>query len=176
MKLVAAMPRTEPVPDEIETALGSISPDDLRDVVNRIAVPRVFGTPQNEAVRRLLIDLFTSHLGTCLVIDVDEAGNLVAGDPRRAKILVGAHYDAVAPARLGPTTTPAAWPCCSPPLKPSALVRRSATSLLMARNTGSWEVRRSLRAWDIIAWSRSTSSKWSASPATHPGPRRTRSR
>ena len=95
MRLVAATPTSTLLPGEIKTALDSISPDDLRDVVKRIAVPRVFGTPENEAVRKVLSDLFSSHLGAGSAIDVDEAGNIVAGDPRRAKILVGAHYDAV---------------------------------------------------------------------------------
>jgi hypothetical protein len=95
MKLVAATPRTDPVPHEIEAAIDSISPDDLHDMVNRIAVPRVFGTPGNEAFRRVLIDLFSGHLGTWSAMDVDGAGNLVAGDPRRARILLGAHYDSV---------------------------------------------------------------------------------
>jgi Zn-dependent M28 family amino/carboxypeptidase len=95
MRLVAATPTSKPLPDEFKTALDSVSSDDLRDVVKSIAVPRVFGTPENQAIRRVLIDLFSSHLGTGSVIAVDEAGNLVAGDPRRAKILLGAHYDAV---------------------------------------------------------------------------------
>jgi Zn-dependent M28 family amino/carboxypeptidase len=95
VKLVAAMPASTPSPGEIRTALDSVCSDDLWDVVNRIAVPRVFGTPENEAMRRVLIELFSSHLGAWAVSDVDEAGNLVAGDPRRAKILLGAHYDSV---------------------------------------------------------------------------------
>ena len=95
MRLVATTRTSTPLPGEIKTACDSISPDDLRDVVKRIAVPRVFGTPENKAVRKVLIDLFSSHLGAGSAIDVDEAGNIVAGDPQRAKILVGAHYDAV---------------------------------------------------------------------------------
>jgi hypothetical protein len=42
--------------NEIEAALNSISSDDLRDVVNWIAVPRVFGTPENEAIWRVLAE------------------------------------------------------------------------------------------------------------------------
>jgi hypothetical protein len=95
MKLVAAIPRTDSVPGEIEAALEAIIPDDLRDVVNRIALPRVFGTPENKVVRKVIHDLLASHLGTGSAIAVDGSGNLVAGDPRRARILVGAHYDAV---------------------------------------------------------------------------------
>jgi hypothetical protein len=95
MRLVAATPVSIPLPSEIETAFDSVSSDDQRDMVNRIAVPRVFGTPENKAIRRVLIDLFADHLSTGSVIAEDEAGNLVAGDPWRAKILLGAHYDAV---------------------------------------------------------------------------------
>src|SRR3954451_132245 len=84
-----------PLPGEIKAALGSVSPDGLRDVVKSIAVPRVFGTPENGAIRRGLVHLFSSHLGTGSVIAVDEAGNLLVGDPHRARILLGAHYDAV---------------------------------------------------------------------------------
>jgi Zn-dependent M28 family amino/carboxypeptidase len=95
VRVVAATPASMPLPGEIKTALGSVSPDRLRNVVKSIAVPRVFGTPENEAIRRVLIDLFSNHLGTGSLIAVDEAGNVVAGDPHRARILVGAHYDAV---------------------------------------------------------------------------------
>ena len=95
MRLVAATPVSTLLPGEIETALDSISPDDLRDMVIRIAVPRAFGTPENEAIRRVLIGLLSSRLGGRAAIEADEAGNLVTGDPRRARILIGAHYDAV---------------------------------------------------------------------------------
>src|SRR4051794_8058066 len=96
-----------PLPGEIKTALGCVSPVGLRDVVKSIAVPRVFGTPENEAIRRVLVDLFSSHPGAGSVIAVDEAGNVVACDPHRARILIGAHCDAV-------SGTPGASPAPSP--------------------------------------------------------------
>ena len=98
MKLVAAASRLDPLPDAIRAAFDRIRPDDLRADVERIAVPRVFGTPENEAVRRTVIELMREALhgeGGRGEIGADEAGNVIAGDPRRARILIGAHYDAV---------------------------------------------------------------------------------
>jgi hypothetical protein len=95
MRLATATPASAPLPGEIGAVFGSISTDDLRDVVRRIAVPRVFGTPENEAVRHVLIDLLSGRLGGRPVVQVDGAGNVVVGDPRQAGVLIGAHYDAV---------------------------------------------------------------------------------
>ena len=116
MKLVAATPASIPLPDEIKTALGSISPDDLRDVVNRIAVPRVFGTPQNEAIQRVVIDLFSSRLGPETAIDVDEAGQPRGPAIPRRPVFSSGPTTIRSPVRRGPTTTLAPWRCCSPPL------------------------------------------------------------
>ena len=95
MRLVASTPNSKPVPEAIRGRLAAISQDDLREVVERISVPRPTGTPENEAVRRSIIELFsgmeTGHLG----VGMDDAGNVVVGDPRRAKILIGAHYDSI---------------------------------------------------------------------------------
>ena len=95
MRLVASTPNSKPVPESIRDRLAAISQDDLREIVERICVPRPTGTPENEAVRRSIIELFsgmeTGHLG----VGVDDAGNVVVGDPRRAKILIGAHYDSI---------------------------------------------------------------------------------
>jgi Zn-dependent M28 family amino/carboxypeptidase len=64
--------------------------------VERIAVPRVYRTPENQAVRGVVVDLLSASLACerC-TLRVDEAGNLVVGDPPKARILIGAHYDAV---------------------------------------------------------------------------------
>ncbi len=95
MRLVASTPNSNLVPEAIRNRLAAISQDDLRKVVERISVPRPTGTPENEAVRRSIIELFsgmeTGHLG----VGVDDAGNVGVGDPRRAKILIGAHYDSI---------------------------------------------------------------------------------
>ena len=100
MRLVASTPDSKPVPEAIRSSLAAISQDDLREVVERISVPRSTGTPENEAVRRSILELFsgmeTGHLG----VGVDDAGNVVVGDPRRARVLIGAHYDSI-PGTLG---------------------------------------------------------------------------
>ena len=58
-------------------------------------MPRVYGTPENEAVRKTIIDLFSDTQGGQSCLTVDREGNVIAGDPLRARILIGAHYDAV---------------------------------------------------------------------------------
>ena len=95
MRLVASTPNSKPVPESIRDCLAAISQDDLREVVERISVPRPTGTPENEAVRRSIIELFSGTEEGRLGVEVDEAGNVVVGDPRRAKILIGAHYDSI---------------------------------------------------------------------------------
>ena len=95
MRLVASTPNSKPVPEAIRDRLAAISQDDLREVVERISVPRPTGTPENEAVRRSIIELFSGMETGRLGVEVDDAGNVVVGDPRRAKILIGAHYDSI---------------------------------------------------------------------------------
>src|SRR5262245_36564288 len=95
MQLVPSRPNLKPVPESIRGLLAAISQNDLREVVERISIPRVTGTPENEAVRRTIIELFSDSEVGQLGVKVDEAGNLVVGDPRRAKILIGAHYDSI---------------------------------------------------------------------------------
>ena len=63
--------------------------------MKRVAVPRVYGTPENEAVRKTIIDLLSDTQGGQSCITVDGVGNVIAGDPQRARILIGAHYDAI---------------------------------------------------------------------------------
>ena len=98
MKLIAAVRASDPLPDSIAKAHERIRRDQLRADVERIAVPRVFGTPENEAVRRIIVDLMAHALTLGewrAEVHVDDAGNVVAGDPRRSRTLIGAHYDAV---------------------------------------------------------------------------------
>jgi hypothetical protein len=64
-------------------------------VVKRTAVPRVDGTPENETVCKVIIDLRSGYHGDRFRIEVEGVGNIVAGDPRRARILIGVHYDGV---------------------------------------------------------------------------------
>ena len=96
MRLVAAKPESKPVPDAVRGVLNSVSPESLRAVVERIAVPRVYRTPENAAVRGMVVDRLATALGRDRrTLRVDDAGNVVAGDPRKARVLIGAHYDAV---------------------------------------------------------------------------------
>ncbi len=89
-----------PLPESYRAVFNSISEDYLRDTVKQVAVPRVYGTAQNEAVRKTITNLVSDSLGGQSRITVDSVGNVVAGDPQRSRILIGAHYDAV-PCTLG---------------------------------------------------------------------------
>jgi Zn-dependent M28 family amino/carboxypeptidase len=95
MRLVASTPNSKPLPESTRGILASVSQDFLRDVVARISVPRVHGTPENQAVRGWIAEWFRGSPAGRLGVETDEAGNVVVGDPRRAQVLVGAHYDAV---------------------------------------------------------------------------------
>lgn len=95
MRLVAARRSTTPMPAASRAVLDAVTEDFLREAVGRIAVPRASGTPENRAVRHTIVDLLTGRQRGWPDIEVDGAGNVVAGDPRRASVLVGAHYDAV---------------------------------------------------------------------------------
>lgn len=95
MRLVAATPSPNAMPAASRAVLDRISEGFLREAVGRVAVPRASGTPGNAAVRHAVIDLLTAGHRGWPDIEVDGAGNVVAGDPRRATVLVGAHYDAV---------------------------------------------------------------------------------
>ena len=96
MRVVASTPNPEPLTAAIGGVLDAVSPDFLREVVGSLAVPRVHGTPGNAAARRLIIDLFSASGVSRLGIEEDGDGNVIVGDPRRARVLVGAHHDAVA--------------------------------------------------------------------------------
>jgi Zn-dependent M28 family amino/carboxypeptidase len=95
MRLVASSPASKPVPEAIRDALDAVSPDFLRSVVERISVPRVRGTPENETVRRDIVERFKALEAGRLGVREDRAGNVVVGDPNRARVLIGAHYDSV---------------------------------------------------------------------------------
>jgi Zn-dependent M28 family amino/carboxypeptidase len=95
MKLVASQPGSGSIPATIRELLIDISPDHLRGLVESFSVPRVYGTAENEAVRQRLIDLFTSFDFDRSSIEEDEDGNVIVGNHRATRVLVGAHYDAV---------------------------------------------------------------------------------
>jgi Zn-dependent M28 family amino/carboxypeptidase len=95
MQLVPSRPNSKSVPESISGLLAAISESDLREVVERISVSRPTGTPENEAVRRSVIELFSDTEVGRHGVKVDEASNVVVGDPSRAKVLIGAHYDSI---------------------------------------------------------------------------------
>ena len=95
MQLVASTPRSKPVPEAIRDVVAAVSPDELRAIVERISIPRVHGTPGNQAVRRTIFDLLSASQGGRIGVVMDDAGNVVVGDPRQADVLIGAHYDSV---------------------------------------------------------------------------------
>ena len=95
MRLVASIPNSKTVPEAVRGALAAISPKDLREIVEKIGVPRPTGTSENLAVRRTIIEWFSGMPAGRLGVEVDGAGNVVVGDPRRARILIGAHYDSI---------------------------------------------------------------------------------
>jgi Zn-dependent M28 family amino/carboxypeptidase len=96
MRVVASTPNSNPVPGAIRGVLETFSPDFLREVVETLSVPRVHATTENEVVRRLIVEFFSASGFARPGIAEDAAGNVIVGDPRRAAVLIGAHYDAVA--------------------------------------------------------------------------------
>jgi Zn-dependent M28 family amino/carboxypeptidase len=95
VQLVASTPNSKPIPDLVRESLDLVCRDDLREIVERISIPRPHGTPENEAVRRMIFDLLSASQAGRLGVEVDGAGNVVVGDPSRARVLVGAHYDSI---------------------------------------------------------------------------------
>ena len=92
---VSSTPNSKPVPESFRGAIDAVSRDDLREIVERISIPRAHGTAENQAVRRTIFDLFSTSRAGGLAVEVDDAGNVVVGEPRRARVLIGAHYDSV---------------------------------------------------------------------------------
>ncbi len=95
MKLLASTPNTKPVPGAIRGAIDSVSEGDLREIVGRISVSRPHCTPLGRAIRQTILERLAASQAGRLGVGVDDGGNVVVGDPRRANILVGAHYDSI---------------------------------------------------------------------------------
>jgi hypothetical protein len=95
MRLVASSPNSKPIPEAVREPLDLVCRDDLRGIVERISAHRPHGIPENEAVRRMIFDLLTASQAGRLGVEVDGAGSVVVGDPSRAGVLVGAHYDSI---------------------------------------------------------------------------------
>lgn len=95
MQLVASRPNSKPVPAAMQEAVAAVSPEELRSIVERISRPRVRGSAENREVRQAIGGMFAAAWGDDRRIALDDAGNVLAGDPGRARILFGAHYDSV---------------------------------------------------------------------------------
>jgi Zn-dependent M28 family amino/carboxypeptidase len=95
MRLVTSRPNSEPLPAPVHDALAGVTPDALRELVERVAIHRPRGSTGHAAVRRVVTELLAQGVGVADV-RLDEAGNVLAGDPATARLLVGAHYDGAA--------------------------------------------------------------------------------
>lgn len=95
MQLVASTPSSKPVPAAIRGAIEAVSPVELRSIVERISRPRVRGSAGNREIQQAITEMFAAAWDDDRRIILDDASNVVAGDPRQARILVGAHYDSV---------------------------------------------------------------------------------
>ena len=94
MRLVASRPNAESLPPDVAARLAGVTPALLRDLVAQVAVPRPRGSAGHAAVRRVVTDRLAEIVGAAAV-RVDGAGNVLAGNPGAARILIGAHYDSV---------------------------------------------------------------------------------
>src|SRR4051794_5707359 len=65
----------------------------LREIVERLSFPRAYATAENFKARDIVIEEF-KMLGQCTVLGNTQ--NVLLGDLRTARILIGAHYDSVA--------------------------------------------------------------------------------
>ena len=130
MRLVAATPNSMPLPESSRAVFNSISQDYLRDTVKRVAVPESMAAPRTKPSRKAIIDLFSDTQGGQSCITVDRVGNVIAGDPLRARILIGAHYDAV-------------------PGTPGADDNASAVAVLLAAAGSQWLSRTGGRSMDL---------------------------
>lgn len=69
-----------------------VASSSLREIVERLSFPRVYGTPENLKARDVVVAEF-KMLGKCSI--VGETQNIILGDLHTARILIGAHYDSV---------------------------------------------------------------------------------
>jgi len=74
---------------------STISNSYLQKIVEEISFPRVYGTPENDKARNLIINYFKDHFEDNLIKVEGKMKNVVVGDVNTAKIIVGAHYDSV---------------------------------------------------------------------------------
>jgi Zn-dependent M28 family amino/carboxypeptidase len=95
MQTVFSRPNSQELPEPVRLQLGAIDPATLRGLVIKYAVPRVSGTRANRKVRDSLAHELSDVLNERAVVRIDEAENVIAGDPDSARVLIAAHYDSV---------------------------------------------------------------------------------
>jgi Zn-dependent M28 family amino/carboxypeptidase len=95
MQLIASTPASRPPPGSLLPRLQPITPTALRESVERYAIPRARGTEGHSSIRARLLDDLADALGPSAPLRLDEAGNVIAGTPDDARVLIGAHYDSV---------------------------------------------------------------------------------
>src|ERR1700722_19559947 len=71
----------------------SIDQDYLADIVKRLSFPRVYGTTENARAEELVADEFSKLFGSSF--RVGKIRNVCFGQPKEARILIGAHFDSV---------------------------------------------------------------------------------
>jgi Zn-dependent M28 family amino/carboxypeptidase len=79
-------------PGTLPTTLH-IDRDYLRETVDKLSFPRVFGTPENAEAEKLVAAEFNRLLGSSFL--VGDTRNVCSGKVKQARILIGAHYDSV---------------------------------------------------------------------------------
>lgn len=67
--------------------------DYLREIVEKLSFPRVFGTPGNGKAEQLVAEEMQKILGSSFI--VGKTRNVCSGKLEQARILIGAHYDSV---------------------------------------------------------------------------------
>ena len=92
--LVGSRPGTRSLPDRVRRIAADTSPALLRELVSRIAIERPRGSPGHTYARRIATEPLGQAVGAADVT-TDAAGNVVAGDPHSARVIVGAHYDSI---------------------------------------------------------------------------------
>jgi Zn-dependent M28 family amino/carboxypeptidase len=65
----------------------------LREIVANLSFPRVFGTPANTKAEAIVTEEFRKILGSSFL--VGKARNVCFGNPEKARVLIGGHYDSV---------------------------------------------------------------------------------
>jgi hypothetical protein len=86
MQLLHSTPGTRP-------SRAQVDPGYLQQIAKDLSFPRPYGTPQNQRAAEMVSQGLRQATGSCFAIG--ETNNLCSGNPEKARILIGAHYDSV---------------------------------------------------------------------------------